>query len=247
MDSLRIQAQKITLVDQVEERLIEYFTEQGYRPGSALPHENELAESLGVARSVLREALSRLKMMGMIESRTRRGMTLAEPSLMSGIKRMINPLWMTTDTLFDLLEFRIALEIGSTASIFRNITDADVDELENIVKMGEAFGDNKYAPVSEYNFHVKLYEMTGNSTIIEFQQLIHPVFDFIKDNYKDYFEPIARRMKESGETVSHEQLLECIRNRDEEAYFKAIRQHFKLYTDYLKTRPRRQSNKINEP
>lgn len=61
MDSLRIQAQKITLVDQVEERLIEYFTEQGYRPGSALPHENELAESLGVARSVLREALSVLR------------------------------------------------------------------------------------------------------------------------------------------------------------------------------------------
>ena len=81
MDKLRIQDQKITLVDQVEQRLISYFKEQGFRPGDSLPHELELAEALGVARSVLREALSRFKMTGMIESRTRRGMFLVVPLL----------------------------------------------------------------------------------------------------------------------------------------------------------------------
>ncbi len=41
-------------------------------------------------------------------------------------------------------------------------------------------------------------------------------------------------MKKNGETVSHEELLDLIRRRDEEGYSKAIRQHFKPYTDYLK-------------
>lgn len=246
MEKLKIQDQKITLVDQVEMRLMEYFNEHNLRPGSALPNEMELAESLGVARTVLREALSRLKMVGMIESRTRRGMVLSSPSLMGSIRRVVNPLWMTEETLLDMLEFRIVLEIGCIGSIFRNVTPDDIKELENIVSVGEKLGDNKYAPVSEYRFHTKLYEITGNKTISEFQLIIHPLFDFIRDRYKDYFEPIARRMEEEKTSVSHEQLLECIRNNDEDGYYKAIRQHFKLYTDYMKVRKTQLKGKDNE-
>lgn len=236
MEKLTIESHKTTLVDQIETSLMEYFKEHGLRPGSALPNEMELCESLGVARTVLREALSRLKMVGIIESRTKRGMVLSSPSLMGCIKRVINPLWMTEETLLDLLEFRISLEIGCTGSIFRNITSADIEELENIVAVGEALGDNKYAPISEYSFHTKLYEITGNKTISEFQLLIHPLLDFIKDNYKDYFEPIARQMEQDGTTVNHEQLLEYIKKHDEDGYYHAIRQHFKLYSDYMKLR-----------
>lgn len=236
MESLKIDYQKVTLVDQVEMKLMEYIKEHDLRPGSSLPNEMELVESLGVARTVLREALSRLKMVGMIESRTKRGMVLCTPSLMCGLKRVVNPQWMTEDTLLELLELRMALEIGCASSIFRNVTERDIEELEDIVALGEVLGDNKYAPVSEYSFHKKLYEITGNQTIKEFQLIIHPVFEFIKDKYKDYFEPIAEKMKADGTTVSHEQLLACIKNNDEDAYYRAIRQHFKLYTDYLKLR-----------
>ena len=67
MTALKVQGHKVTLVDQVEQSLIDYFKEKGLRPGDSLPNELELAETLGVARSVVREALSRFKMMGMIE------------------------------------------------------------------------------------------------------------------------------------------------------------------------------------
>lgn len=236
MEKLIIQDQRVTLVDQVEHRLMQFITEKGLRPGSAIPGEMELCESLGVARTVLREALSRLKMVGIIESRTKRGMVLATPSLTSTLKRITNPMWLTEDTLLELLEFRVALEIGCTSSIFRNVDSEDIEELENIVSLGEKLGDNKYAPVSEYSFHTKLYEITGNKTIADFQLIIHPVFDFIRDKYKDYFEPIACKMEAEGRTVSHEQLLEFIRNNDEDGYYHAIRHHFKIYTDYLKFR-----------
>ena len=59
--------------------------------GDSIPNEIELSSALGVARSVLREALSRLKMMGMIESRTRRGMILTEPFILGGMKRVVDP------------------------------------------------------------------------------------------------------------------------------------------------------------
>lgn len=236
MDNLKIQGQKVTLVDQVEDRLMDYFKEQGFRPGDALPREQELAESLGVARSVLREALSRFKMTGMIESRTKRGMVMAEPALLGGMKRVVNPLWLTDATLMDILELRVALEIGITGSIFRNITDEHIAELEKIVEVGAAMEGNQYAPVSEFDFHAKLYEISGNKSIMEFQSLMHPVMNFVKDKYKDFFAPIAARLAQTGEAVSHEMLLSYIKNRDEEGYFAAIRRHFRPYTEYLSQR-----------
>ena len=194
----RITLTKTTLVDEVEESLIRYFTDRSFTIGSTLPTENELAEELGVARTVVREALSRLKMMNMVESRPKRGMVLTEPSLTSGLQHICNPLWLNEKTLLELLELRVIMEIGATFSIFRNLTDEHIRELESIVAVGEALGDNKYAPVSEYNFHTKLYEITGNKTVEQFQLIIHPVFDFIKSKEKDAFEPVTREMKKRG-------------------------------------------------
>ena len=113
--------------------------------GDPIPNEVELSTALGVARSVLREALSRLKMMGMIESRTRRGMILAEPSILGGMKRAIDPRILSKNSLLDLLGFRVALEIGISSDIFRRITPKDISELENIVNIGIALGNNEYA------------------------------------------------------------------------------------------------------
>ena len=123
----------------------------------------------------------------MIVSRTKKGMVLGEPSLLGGMKRCINPLLMNESTLRDILEFRVALEIGISDNIFRNLTDADVAELEEIVEMSQVIGNNKYAPVSEHRFHTKLYEITGNHIITEFQDIIYPALDFVKEQSRDFF------------------------------------------------------------
>ena len=135
MDTLKVHSQTITLVDQVEDKLLNYLKEKDIRTGDSIPNELELAAALGVARSVLREALSRLKMMGMIETRTRRGMILTEPTILGGMKRVVDPRILGEEALFDILGFRIALEIGICSDIFRNITPEDISELEEIVKM----------------------------------------------------------------------------------------------------------------
>ena len=59
MENLKIDGQSITLVDQVEDKLLNYFRSQDLKVGDSIPNEIELSSALGVARSVLREALSR--------------------------------------------------------------------------------------------------------------------------------------------------------------------------------------------
>ena len=236
MDKLKIYNQSVTLVDQVEDKLLNYFKNNDLRTGDPIPNELELAATLGVARNVLREALSRLKMMGMIESRTRRGMILTEPSILGGMKRVVDPRILSEESLFDILGFRIALEIGICSDLFRNITSEDIAELEEIVKMGVMFENNEYAPVSEFTFYAKLYEITGNRTISEFQGIIHPVMVFVKDKFKDLLEPINIEMKEKGEIVTHEDLLEFIKKKDEEGFRRALEKHFAVYKIFMNNR-----------
>ena len=221
MENLKIDGQSITLVDQVEDKLLNYFRSQDLKVGDSIPNEIELSSALGVARSVLREALSRLKMMGMIESRTRRGMILTEPFILGGMKRVVDPRIMSQESLLDLLGFRVALEIGISSDIFHNIKEQD--------NAGVALGNNEYANLSEYTFHSKLYEITGNKTIVQFQSIIHPVMNFVKTNLRERVEAINIELEKKGKIVTHTDLLNFIKNKDEMGYRNAIEQHFYVY------------------
>ena len=161
-NNMKIEINQTTLIDQVEDSLLTYFKKNDLRRGDSIPNENNLAAELGVARSVVREALSRLKMMGLIHARPRKGMVLTEPSILGGMKRVIDPRVLSEETILDLLDFRIALEIGISSDIFRKITPKDIEELSEIVKMGIVFENNEYALISESAFHTKLYKITGN-------------------------------------------------------------------------------------
>ncbi len=97
------------MTDRVENILREYFEENAFQPGDALPGEVEIAEKLEVSRNVVREALSRLRMLGIVESRTRRGMIMARPDILGGFERVLNPYILGDKTLRDIFEIRLIL------------------------------------------------------------------------------------------------------------------------------------------
>ena len=243
MERLKIQNNSVTLVDQVEDKLLNYFREKDLKNGDHIPNEMELAASLGVARSVLREALSRLKMMGMIETRTRRGMVLTEPSILGGMRRVVDPRILSEDALFDILGFRIALEIGICHDIFLHITPEDIAELEEIVNVGIMYENNEYAPFSEFAFHTKLYKITGNRTIAEFQNIVHPVMTFVKEKFREYLAPINVKLTEEGRIITHQDLLRHLKEHDEEHYREALEQHFEVYKIFIREKNNRSVEK----
>ena len=233
MEGLKINNNSITLVDQVEDKLLSYFREKNLKKGDPIPNEKELTTSMGVSRSVIREALSRLKMMGIVETRTRRGMILTEPSLFGGMKRVVDLRILSDNTLFDILGFRISLEIGICSDIFRKLNRENLAELEEIVNVGIMYENNEYAPFSEFAFHTKLYKITGNKTITEFQNIIHPVMTFVKDKFQEYLSPINISLKEQGRIVTHKDLLKYLNEKDEDGYRRALEEHFEVYRIFL--------------
>ena len=142
---------------------------------------------------------------------------------------LIDPRVLSEETILDLLDFRIALEIGISSDIFRKITPKDIEELSEIVKMGIVFENNEYALISESAFHTKLYKITGNKIISEFQEIIHPILVYVKEKFKDYLKPINIEMSKSGRIATHADLLDFIRKGDEKGYRDAIERHFEVY------------------
>jgi DNA-binding FadR family transcriptional regulator len=58
-----------TLTMEVARRLLDYFLSGEVEPGERIPSERRLAESLGVGRSLVREALKSLHLLGLLEVR----------------------------------------------------------------------------------------------------------------------------------------------------------------------------------
>ncbi len=99
--------ENLSLVDKVELRLIDFFKENNLVPGDAIPKEMEFAQSLGVSRTVVREALMRLRTLGLVESKKHRGMILTQPDVIDNFERVLDPTLLGNETLKNLFELRV--------------------------------------------------------------------------------------------------------------------------------------------
>ena len=155
-----------SLVDKVEDSLVELLRERKLSVGDVIPKEIELAEALGVSRTVIREALTRLKMMGLIEAKKKKGSVITSPDLFGMMSKSMNPYILDQETLKEIFEIRLVLEIGMADLLFHRITHEDIGELKKIVA--------NEPPATQYHlfnidhevaFHGKLYEITNNKTL----------------------------------------------------------------------------------
>lgn len=228
-----------SLVDQLELQLMQYIKGLNLKVGDALPNEMSMVEQLGVSRSVLREALSRLKMVGLVSSRPRRGMVITEPPVFEGLKRVIIPQFMSEDTIFDMLGLRIALETGMCTDILRNITPGDIEELRDIVKLGVVLGKNTYAHQSETEFHMKLYSITGNPLVVMFQDIISPVVEYVNKHLGDKIQQINDELESAGKMATHSDILHFLETKDGPGFRDAMERHFHVYRRLIEERERR--------
>ena len=228
----KIDNQSNSLVDQVEMSLLKYIKTKKLTPGDSLPNELVLASELGISRNVLREALSRLKMLGIVQSRTKTGIVIKEPSMLSSFEKVIEPYLLSEQAIVDMMGMRIVIEIGLTDFIFLNLKDEHINKIEQIIRKHEAI-EYKLSIEQETEFHKSIYEISGNNFIIQFQKIVYPVFHFAKTNYESYFAPVNERLLKEGKIVTHQDLFKLIKNRDIEGYRNAIKNHLLPYMEFI--------------
>lgn len=217
-----------SLVDKVEANLVKLLQESKLKVGDSIPTELELSDSLGVSRTVIREALVRLRVIGLIETKKKKGTVITSPDIFGILGKSMNPYILDQDTLKDIFEIRLVMEIGMADLIFQNITKEDIAELRTIVE-SEPIVTDEHAFNSEHEiaFHGKLYEITGNETLKKFQKLLLPIFDYVHNSglLQEYTSP--------KKFVSHKGIVDVIENGSPELLRNAMRNHLENHFNRL--------------
>lgn len=217
-----------TQVDRIEKVLEEYFIKGNFQPGDSIPKEIEFAESLGVSRTAIREALSRFKTLGIIESKRRKGMVISNPDIFNNMKRIIDIQLLDGDTIKDIFELRLVLEMGIIDLLFLRKTKAYLNRLKEIVAKEATSSNLSQRLKLDVEFHSTLYEMSGNKTIQHFQETLLPVFDYASNTLH------VRTQKENKNFVSHKILLDTLENGTPEEFRIKMKQHLINYFKAIK-------------
>lgn len=161
----------MSLTDDAIESIKQMIIDGRLNPGDRLPKEQELAESLGLSRGSLREAVRALTVMRVLSTRQGDGtyVTSLSPSILIGATSFIVDLHRGTNVL-DFFHVRRLLEAEAAAQAALRLSDEQLDELQDLVDQAERFAsadrvDYELMLANDQRFHALITEAAGNPVL----------------------------------------------------------------------------------
>jgi len=161
------------IYEEIVEQIRLLVSEGHVKAGDRLPSERDLAERLQVSRASVREALSALEMMGLLEIRSGEGTYIKEVNIDSVVAPLAWVLSMEKDTVLELLEVRKILETQAA------VLAAERADVEELTEMREALEEMKMDLLSErlgdssdHSFHYAIARGTKNKILIRLMNAI---------------------------------------------------------------------------
>lgn len=135
-------------------------------PGDKLPTEAKLAEQFEVSRTVVREALSRLKSLGMINSRQGSGIFVSPQSNFQPLNFDLK-LAASREAVIQIVEVRRALEAECAALAAAHRTEKDLLTMQKSLKaLDNAVAQGQDGVEQDVQFHRAIANATGNPFLI---------------------------------------------------------------------------------
>jgi len=189
-------------------------------PGDKLPSERELAESLGVSRSSIRDAIRSLELVGLVEPRQGSGTVVREISAETLMNPLTSVLRHKIELVTELIDFRKMLEPPLDARAATHASAEELEEMEEILHRQEAkFRIGELAVEEDSEFHYAIAMASGNSVVLK-------VLDFLMDLLRDTRErSLQTEGRPQKSLAGHRKILAAIKKRDAEAAKAAMRHH----------------------
>src|SRR5690606_24680597 len=217
--------------DGAAERIIQLITSGPLEVGDKLPGERELARSLGVSRSLVRESLRTVESFGLIDVRHGGGAivtsTTAPPAITAGAKRAAEGRAEEHDagkavlthlertTILAILEAREILELDIVELASERITEEESEWLRRAAERNDSWSDNR-------EFHVTLAATTHNFML---ERLITMLLDLLGDAHQREHYPSP----ETAATLleQHRGIAEAVIGKDAQLAQQLMREHFR--------------------
>ncbi len=191
------------------------------RPGDKLPPERELASMLGISRPSVRQALSALGLIGIIEPRQGSGTYVAESLTRLPLEPFVYRLLLNQGSFDELMEVRGLIEPAVTSLAAQRATDEGLRGIEEALERYEAaVGSDEPVDVeADYGteFHRALAAAAGNSTLVA-----------LLDGLRDLIGAAGRLLgsEQRGASLkAHRSIFRAVRDRNPQLAERRMRAH----------------------
>ncbi|PRY62499.1 FadR/GntR family transcriptional regulator [Glycomyces artemisiae] len=206
-------------VSEVARQLLDLFTSGSIEPGTRLPAERQLATTLGVGRSAVREALAALELLGIVDVRPGSG------TYLRGTASELLPQTLRWGLLIgrrktdELLELRSGLEIYVARLAASNATEDDLAALAgHVARMRESEDLAAFAE-ADRDFHNGLARAAGNEVLIDLLDVVRSLLQVYADRAVSGDEEARTALDE------HDAILRAVTSRDHDAAASAMAVH----------------------
>ncbi|MFA1820088.1 FadR/GntR family transcriptional regulator [Virgibacillus oceani] len=213
MEYKKIQTKKI--YEEVAESIISMLKNGDLKPGDKLESVERLAEQFDVGKSTVREALSGLRTMGIVEMRQGEG-TYIQPFDSSKFSLPVTTAFlMKKDDVKELYELRKILEGGTAALASKAHKEEDLILIEeSLQKMKNAQINESLASSADTDFHMAVANATHNALIIN---LISNVSNLISETIRETRKVLLYSNNQPDKLyLAHKEIFQAIKNRKPE-------------------------------
>ena len=213
-----------TLAEEAVSNLSERIQQGLLKPGDKLPTESEIMAALGVSRTVVREALSRLQASGLVETRHGIGTFVLARSTENGSPFRIDPATMgTAMDVLAMLEFRVSLEAEAASLAASRRSDEQLAAMRQALdelKRTAAGGEDSVG--ADFEFHLVIARATGNRY---FTDIMGHLGTMVIPRSRLHVSAQEREQYLERVNIEHENIYDAIERRDPEGAKAAMRMH----------------------
>ncbi|KJL44541.1 FadR/GntR family transcriptional regulator [Microbacterium trichothecenolyticum] len=209
-----------TPVSEVARRLMDLFTSGDLDAGTRLPPERQLAATLGVGRSAVREALAALEILGIVDVRPGSGTYLRGTASELLPQTLRWGLLIGQKNTAELLELRSGLEIYVARLAAGRAEASDLRAIAgSLERMRSGVGDLRAFARADLDFHNALAAAAGNDTLIDLLHVVRSLLQVYAD----------RAVHDEAEARiaidEHDAVFQAIEAEDEDAAASAMALH----------------------
>ena len=219
----------------VAESLSDKITSGALGPGAQLPTEVELCAEYDVSRTVVREAVARLRSDGLVVPHQGRGMFVSEAPAHRGFSIPDEALKTLPETIA-LLELRLSVEVEAAGLCADRRTPAEAAEIRALMEQVDArHADPGSVEIHyDYDFHLAIARASKNAFIHGFLNYLKPI---IVPRYQLGY-VVATEHKESYYArihSEHDKIVEAIEQQNSTAARTAMRKHLHKSLERVRT------------
>jgi len=207
-------ARKGSSVDRIYHQLREMAMNYKFRPGEPL-NETELAVSLGVSRTPLREVLNRLVAERLLEFVPRRGFAGCP---------------LDPKTIYDLYEMRCGLEVMSARLATQRASDAELQDLVEFWQTAvQQFPSGSPMACVQFDeaFHERLAQLSQNLELLNLLRMLNARVHFLR------FISMEQEQFRVDTCTEHQHILMAIQQRQPELVADRMYAHVMLRKEQL--------------